>query len=74
VDPVRSTFTGALYERAALFRWLDQCGTDLYMRGERATRLDYIPAPVAKKWAHRRAKEIDGCLEIEDLGCNNQQR
>jgi hypothetical protein len=37
------------------------------MRGEKATRLDYIPAPVAKKWAHKLAEEMGGWLGIVEL-------
>ncbi|KAF2637836.1 hypothetical protein P280DRAFT_530211 [Massarina eburnea CBS 473.64] len=64
VDPVRSTFTGHVYERTEIFRWLDSAGTDPMLSGEKATRLDYISAPVVQKWAYSVAQDMGGRLEV----------
>ncbi|KOS17574.1 hypothetical protein ESCO_003163 [Escovopsis weberi] len=52
VDPIRSIRTGVIYERAKLYAWLDERGTDPLTR-RRTTKLDYIDAPMAKQHAAR---------------------
>jgi hypothetical protein len=50
VDPVRSIRIGQVYERAKIYRWIDDKGTDPLTR-ERTTRLDFIDCPAAKQYA-----------------------
>jgi len=49
---VRSLRTGQMYERRALYRWVDQTGRDPITR-LRVTRLDYVDSPVAAMWGER---------------------
>jgi len=64
-EPVRSKFNGHLYDRDTLYKWLDERHTDpiekieyvdaaglIRYKGKPATRLDYVPAPVARRRAH----------------------
>lgn len=47
-------------------RWVREKGTDPHCRNERVTALDYIPAPITKKWAHAVARELGAELVLPE--------
>jgi hypothetical protein len=61
---VRSTLSGHVYERHEIMKWLRLRGVDPIYREERVTALDYVTAPVAKKWAHTLAVELGGYKKL----------
>lgn len=59
MDPVRHVRTGALYERHAIYTWIDRQGKDPLLQ-ELVTRRDYIASPLAKALAREVSEDILG--------------
>jgi hypothetical protein len=58
VDPVRSRFTGHLYERHAIYEAIRRMGRDP-QSGQLATKLDYVSCPLARNALERYGTLLD---------------